>query len=139
MGKHSHLMLQVDDSTNLACFTTIMGSISAAAVNIPVIDISAENKGAAVQLLDAAAKYGFVFIENNKAGIPLQDISRIFELSKEFFASPLEVKEEVAISSNKAGKNHGWLSRGIEKLDPATQKRADVKEYASSLTIAKQC
>jgi hypothetical protein len=39
------------------------------------------------------------------------------------------VKEQVSIASNKAGKNHGWLSQGIEKLDPKTQKRADVKEY----------
>jgi isopenicillin N synthase-like dioxygenase len=52
----------------------------------------------------------------------------MFELSKEFFHSPLEQKEAVSISSNKAGKNHGWLSQGVEKLDPATQQRPDVKE-----------
>ena len=52
----------------------------------------------------------------------------MFDISKKFFAAPESVKEEVAIHSNKAGKNHGWLSRGVEKLDPATQKRPDVKE-----------
>ena len=105
-----------------------MGSTSTTTIDIPVIDISSNNLNASSQLLEAAAKYGFVFIENDETGIPSKEISRMFELSKEFFASPVSVKEEVAISSNKAGKNHGWLSRGIEKLDPATQKRADVKE-----------
>lgn len=99
-----------------------------------MIDISPKNREAPSQLLDAAATYGFVFIENSKEiGVPAADISRIFNLSKTFFASPTEVKQEVSISSNKAGKNHGWLSRGIEMLDPATQKRPDVKEFVVSL------
>ena len=98
-------------------------------MEIPVIDISPSNREAPSQLLDAAATCGFVFIENSKdIGVPPPDISRMFQLSKTFFASPIEVKQEVSISSNKAGKNHGWLSRGIEMLDPATQKRPDVKE-----------
>lgn len=102
--------------------------------NIPVIDISPSNPDAPEQLLSAASKYGFVFIKNSPetGGIPPQDIAKMFELSKEFFAAPLEVKEQVSIASNKAGKNHGWLSQGIEKLDPKTQKRADVKEYVRS-------
>lgn len=98
-------------------------------MEIPVIDISPSNRLAPAQLLDAAATYGFVFIENSKdVGVPPGDVSHIFALSKQFFDSPTEVKEEVSISSNKAGKNHGWLSRGIEMLDPGTQKRPDVKE-----------
>jgi isopenicillin N synthase-like dioxygenase len=98
--------------------------------NIPVIDVSPSNPDAPNQLLSAASKYGFVFIENSpEAGIPPQQIAEMFELSKIFFAAPTEVKEEVSIGSNKAGKNHGWLSQGIEKLDPKTQKRADAKEY----------
>ncbi len=105
-----------------------MGSIGTSDLQIPVVDISTKNPQASTQLLDAASRYGFVFIENSHIGIPGQDVSDIFDLSKTFFASPVEVKEEVAISSNEAGKNHGWLSRGIEKLDPAVQKRADVKE-----------
>ena len=100
-------------------------------MRIPVVDLSANNPTAAIQLLDAAKKYGFVFIENNNIEIPSRDIDDLFSLSRTFFASPIEEKQEVAIGSNKAGKNHGWLSRGIENLDPATQKRADVKEYVS--------
>ncbi|KAL1590182.1 hypothetical protein WHR41_01325 [Cladosporium halotolerans] len=97
--------------------------------SIPIIDISPSNPDAPQQLLSAASKYGFVFVENNAAtGIPPQDIAKMFEISKEFFAAPVEVKQTAAIASNEAGKNLGWLSRGVEKLDPGTQKRADVKE-----------
>lgn len=97
---------------------------------IPVIDVSPSNANAPEQLLSAASRYGFVFIENStEAGIPPQEIAEMFKLSQIFFAAPTEVKEEVSIGSNKAGKNHGWLSQGIEKLDPKTQKKADVKEY----------
>jgi isopenicillin N synthase-like dioxygenase len=104
--------------------------------NIPVIDISPSNSNAPEELLSAASKYGFVFIKNGTetSGIPPQDIAKMFELSKEFFAAPVEVKQEVSIASNKAGKNQGWLSQGIEKLDPKTQKRADVKEYVEYIT-----
>ncbi|KAK5113735.1 hypothetical protein LTR85_010752 [Meristemomyces frigidus] len=97
-------------------------------VKIPVIDIRPVNPNAAQQLLAAAAGNGFVFIEPWETGIEQEDVDKMFELSKQFFASPFEVKEEVSISSNKAGKNYGWLSQGVEKLDPATQKRPDVKE-----------
>jgi len=97
-------------------------------VSIPVIDIQPCNPEAPQQLLDAASEYGFVFVENNESGIEPEAIDRMFELSQAFFAAPVEVKEEVSISSNKAGKNFGWLSRGVEKLDPTTQQRPDVKE-----------
>ncbi|KAK5137278.1 hypothetical protein LTR08_000248 [Meristemomyces frigidus] len=95
---------------------------------IPVIDIRPNNPNAAQQLLEAAANHGFVFIENEDTGIEPADVNRMFELSKQFFALPLEVKEKVSISSNKAGMNWGWLKRGVETLDPATQTRPDVKE-----------
>jgi len=95
---------------------------------IPVIEISPSNPNAPKQLLDAAARYGFVFVQNDESVVTSQGIEQMFDLSRMFFASPLEVKDEVSISSNKAGKNHGWLSRGVEKLDPATQIRPDVKE-----------
>ena len=98
---------------------------------IPVIDISPANPQAPQEFLEAATNHGFVYIQNNAAGIPPKDISHMFDLSNKFFLSPLEVKQEAAISSNKAGKNHGWLSQGVEKLDPKTQKRPDFKEYAT--------
>ncbi|KAI7320685.1 Clavaminate synthase-like protein, partial [Hortaea werneckii] len=99
-------------------------------VNIPVIDLSPSNPHASSELLDAAAHYGFVFIANDPSttGLSTTEIDTIFSLSKKFFSSPTEIKEEVSIASNQAGKNVGWLSQGIEKLDPATQKRPDIKE-----------
>lgn len=107
-----------------------MGSISDTQAQIPVIDISdANSQNAPKQLLDAATRFGFVFIKNNEGGIAPKLVSNLFDLSKEFFALPTEVKNEVSISSNKAGKNHGWLGQGVEKLDPGKQERPDVKEY----------
>ncbi|KXT05342.1 hypothetical protein AC578_10949 [Pseudocercospora eumusae] len=105
-----------------------MGSMNNT-IEIPVIDISSRNAEAPKQLLAAARDYGFVFISNeNEAGISPDLIAQQFRISKEFFALPTETKQQVSIASNKAGKNHGWLSQGVEKLDPATQKRPDVKE-----------
>lgn len=96
---------------------------------IPALDISSGNALAPQQLLDAAIKYGFVFIENNDAGIAPAQIERMFELSKQFFALPRQIKQEFSIQSNAAGTNHGWISEGDESLDPSRQKRPDVKEY----------
>ena len=50
-------------------------------VEIPVIDISPSNTNAARDILEAAAKFGFVYVENNEAaGIPSADIGRMFDL-----------------------------------------------------------
>ena len=139
MSSHFHIHLcrsdQPHNETKIPYTQHIQLSANMAAdqhtLQIPIIDISPSNPDAASQLLSSAATYGFVFIENNSAtGMRPSDIQHMFELSKQFFAAPTEVKQEVAISSNKAGKNHGWLSRGVEKLDPGKQQRADVKEYA---------
>jgi isopenicillin N synthase-like dioxygenase len=105
-----------------------MGSIAPNEAQIPVIDISSANPDAPSQLLDAACDFGFVFVSNNEAGISSQLVDDVFDLSKQFFALPTEEKSQVSIASNSAGKNTGWLSQGVEKLDPATQKRPDVKE-----------
>jgi len=103
--------------------------MSTSQAQIPVIDVGPSNPDAPQQLLSAASKFGFVFVENNNAaGIPAQDAADMFDLSKQFFAAPIAEKEKVSIASNKAGKNHGWLGQGVEKLDPMGQKRADVKE-----------
>lgn len=50
-------------------------------VQIPVIDISASNHNAANELLNAAAKYGFVFVENNEAAhTSAKEIHEMFNL-----------------------------------------------------------
>ncbi|KAI7185034.1 iron/ascorbate family oxidoreductase [Hortaea werneckii] len=98
--------------------------------DIPIIDLSPSNAHASSELLDAAAHYGFVFIANDPSttGLSSVEVDTMFSLSKQLFSSPTEIKEEVSIASNQAGKNVGWLSQGIEKLDPTTQKRPDIKE-----------
>lgn len=104
-------------------------SSSSSQVQIPVIDISSANPHAAEELLSAARQFGFIFVANdNNAGVPPELINEVFDLAQQFFALPIDVKAECSISSNTAGKNHGWLSQGIEKLDPANQTRPDVKE-----------
>ncbi|UJO14339.1 UPF0676 protein [Fulvia fulva] len=106
-----------------------MGSIIRdEAISIPVIDISDANTNAPQQLLDAACNFGFVFVANNSAGISKDLIAKLFAISEDFFALPTDTKQSVSISSNKADKNHGWLSQGVEKLNPAMQQRPDVKE-----------
>ena len=105
-----------------------MGSHRQSKNKIPIIDIRDSNPEAAQQLLSAAADYGFVYIHNIDGPVKPRAIENAFDISKRFFALPPEVKQTVAIGSNKAGGNYGWLSRGVEKLDPAMQKRPDVKE-----------
>ncbi|KUJ09983.1 Clavaminate synthase-like protein [Mollisia scopiformis] len=93
---------------------------------IPVIDISGSlpQKEVAKQLVDAAATYGFVYIKNLGKDIPIEAIDSIFDLSKEFFTSPLEVKQPCKIQEN----NRGWVGMHAETLDTKNQKRGDFKE-----------
>ena len=65
-------------------------------VSIPVVDISPANKEAASQLLSAASSHGFVYIENNAAGVSPALIEDVFKLSKDFFALPIETKEQAS-------------------------------------------
>lgn len=47
---------------------------------IPVIDISNPSEEVAQQVLDAASKHGFLYIKNDGATIPPQDIDDMFKL-----------------------------------------------------------
>ncbi|USP81934.1 uncharacterized protein yc1106_09208 [Curvularia clavata] len=97
--------------------------------SIPVIDISNPSEEVAQQVLDAASKYGFLYIKNDGVTIPPQDIDGMFKLSKDFFSSPREEKAEYAIHSDKAGGiNRGWVCMEGESLDPQGQKQGDPKE-----------
>ncbi|KAF2026882.1 Clavaminate synthase-like protein [Setomelanomma holmii] len=97
--------------------------------DIPVFDISHPAPEVAQQVLDAASTHGFLFIKNDGVTIPPKDIDDMFQLSKEFFASPLEHKQEFAIHSEKAGGiNRGWVSMQGESLDPEGQETGDPKQ-----------
>lgn len=54
-------------------------------VQIPVLDISPSNSEASRQIVEAAAHYGFIFIKNNGAGIPPQEIAAMFQLVMPLF------------------------------------------------------
>ncbi|KAF2468947.1 Clavaminate synthase-like protein [Lindgomyces ingoldianus] len=96
---------------------------------IPVIDISNPSSAVALQVLHAASTFGFLFIKNDGMTIPPKDIEDMFELSREFFKLPRELKAEYAIHSKRAGgNNRGWVSMQGESLDPEGQKQGDPKE-----------
>ncbi|EWC48206.1 hypothetical protein DRE_02310 [Drechslerella stenobrocha 248] len=96
----------------------------AEAAQIPVINVSQTDSETADRLVDAAATFGFVFVELESTDINYNDVQRMFELSKAFFASPKSEKAKCAISEN----NRGWSSMLSETLDPDNQRRGDFKE-----------
>ena len=63
-------------------------------IQIPVIDIANPTDELAEQLLDAAATYGFVFVELEGTNITVQDVNRMFEL----VSITYEVRRYVALN-----------------------------------------
>ncbi|KAI8950804.1 hypothetical protein F4801DRAFT_601815 [Xylaria longipes] len=95
--------------------------------SIPVIDIS-ESQGDQVriakELVDAAARHGFVYIRNTGQDISSTKVEQAFSISKVLFQSPLEDKQRCKIEKN----NQGWYGMHTETLDPKTQRVGDFKE-----------
>ncbi|KAI1375202.1 2OG-Fe(II) oxygenase superfamily protein [Hypoxylon crocopeplum] len=103
---------------------------------IPIIDISAEGADqaqVAKELVDAAVKYGFVYIKNAGRDISAEQIENAFNLSRTLFNSPLEDKQRCKIEKN----NHGWSGMHTETLDPKTQRVGDFKEGFNFGTFVK--
>ncbi|KAG9240146.1 oxidoreductase-like protein [Calycina marina] len=95
-------------------------------MRIPVLDIagSGTDPTVAKAIVDAAATYGFIYIRNQGEDIPVEAINNAFELSKKFFASPIEEKEPCKILEN----NRGWSGMHSETLDAKHQRTGDFKE-----------
>ncbi|MCJ1247746.1 hypothetical protein MMC30_004961 [Trapelia coarctata] len=91
---------------------------------IPVIDISEPSDQTGHELVDAAARYGFVFIKSKSVGFTADVIDQMFALSRKFFHSPDEEKESCRIGVE----NAGWSAMHSEVLDPEHQERGDYKE-----------
>lgn len=92
-------------------------------VNIPVVDLSSPN--APQELLDAAVTYGFIFVKHtDDTPIRDQDLESVFDISRDFFASPLEVKSTTPIKDDR-----GYVCMNREALDPKKHKNGDFKEY----------
>ncbi|KAJ5107071.1 hypothetical protein N7456_003746 [Penicillium angulare] len=98
---------------------------TAAPIELPVIDISNPNDPAVGKaMLDAAAKYGFLYVNSKGTDFSAEDVDHGFGLSKKFFASPATEKEVCRITPN----NRGWSGMHTETLDPEHQRTGDFKE-----------
>ncbi|KAH8425316.1 putative oxidoreductase, 2OG-Fe(II) oxygenase family [Aspergillus melleus] len=94
-------------------------------IELPIIDISNPSDPAVGKaMLDAAAKYGFLYVNSKGTDFAPEDVKRAFGLSKEFFMSPVEEKETCRIEPN----NRGWSGMHVETLDPEHQRTGDFKE-----------
>ncbi|EAW17576.1 putative oxidoreductase, 2OG-Fe(II) oxygenase family [Aspergillus fischeri NRRL 181] len=88
-------------------------------IELPIIDISnPDDPNVGKAMLDAAAKYGFLYVDSKGTDFAAGDVNRAFELSKAFFASPAEEKATCRITPN----NRGWSGMHIETLDPEHQR-----------------
>ncbi|KAJ5408872.1 hypothetical protein N7509_002755 [Penicillium cosmopolitanum] len=97
----------------------------AAPIELPVIDISDPHDPAVGKaMLDAAAKYGFLYVNSKGSDFTPKDVEHAFGLSKKFFASPAAEKETCRITPN----NRGWSGMHTETLDPEHQRTGDFKE-----------
>lgn len=89
---------------------------------LQIVDITNVNEKTAEELVNAATSQGFLFVEGH--GFSEEEVSQLFELSKEFFELPEEYKMKFKIDES----NHGYTKYGGENLDPSTQKKGDPKE-----------
>jgi isopenicillin N synthase-like dioxygenase len=93
-------------------------------VDLPVIDISKPTLEIGKQMLAAATKYGFLYIDTNGTGFTEEILDREFVIGQKFFSQPDSVKAESAIDET----NSGWTGMHTEVLDPKNQRKGDFKE-----------
>jgi len=98
--------------------------VGEAAVQLPIIDISEPTPETARLMIDAAVKFGFLYIDTKGTDFTEEIVDREFDLSKKFFSCPELEKEECRIGAD----NRGWTGMHGEILDPSVQKRGDWKE-----------
>ncbi|KAK2744407.1 hypothetical protein FQN57_004304 [Myotisia sp. PD_48] len=96
----------------------------APSIQLPVINLSSLTADTGKEVLDAAIKYGFLYIDAEGTGFSKEIVDSAFEMAQEFFASPIEEKEQVKITTG----NRGWSGMHRETLDPEHQERGDFKE-----------
>ncbi|KAL4866336.1 hypothetical protein BDV12DRAFT_173055 [Aspergillus spectabilis] len=94
-------------------------------IDLPILDISNPNDPVVGKaMLEAATKYGFLYVDSQGTDFAAEDVRQAFDRSKSFFASPVEEKEPCRIQSN----NRGWSGMHSETLDPEHQRTGDFKE-----------
>ncbi|KAL1980153.1 hypothetical protein VTN96DRAFT_4584 [Rasamsonia emersonii] len=101
------------------------GPTTTSPIQLPIIDISnPDDPVVGKAMLDAAIKYGFFYVDGRGSDFSAEEVERIFELSKKFFASPREEKASCTIRTD----NRGWSGMHTETLDPEHQRIGDFKE-----------
>ncbi|MCJ1351958.1 MAG: hypothetical protein MMC33_001942 [Icmadophila ericetorum] len=93
--------------------------------HLPIIDLSQIGPETGDRLVEAASKWGFLYIRNQGLGFDTAVMDRIFGLSGQFFKSPIEEKKAVTIGSD----DKGWSPPYAEVLDPENQQQGDFKEF----------
>ncbi|XP_029290703.1 UPF0676 protein C1494.01 [Cottoperca gobio] len=104
-------------------------------MSIPVVDFGAyslseedvtdeQMHNLSKELETAFTEVGFVFLKNT--GITQEEVYRVMDISKTFFLQPDEAKRPFSRNSFENNPNHGWVSLGIEKLNPL--RPGDLKE-----------
>jgi isopenicillin N synthase-like dioxygenase len=89
--------------------------------SLPIIDLQAEDSTIISAMFNACSTTGFFYLRHHQ----LTDLQcRMFQLAKEFFHLPLDIKERCIIDEN----NHGYVRRGQENLDSSNTKLIDEKE-----------
>ena len=108
--------------------------------DLRLIDVSEETPEVGKKLVEAAAKWGFLWIvasppsdsktnDSQPASAKQYEfddntVDNIFALSAKFFKeAPLEEKKAVSIKNNR-----GWIDMHVENLDPSKHKRGDFKQ-----------
>lgn len=97
--------------------------------SLPVIDLNDDEPKIIKLLFDACSTTGFFYLRNH--GL-LEQQHKMFELSKEYFRLPADVKEKYIIGES----NQGFVRRGQENLDSTKPKQFDDKEC---FNIRKSC
>ncbi|KAK9830405.1 hypothetical protein WJX72_011582 [[Myrmecia] bisecta] len=93
-----------------------------AALPLPVIDLSRDEKEVVTALRSACLDHGFFCV--SKHGISQEVIMQQFEESKKFYALDLETKMKYESDHN----NIGFTPMGEQTLDPPNQTTGDTKE-----------
>lgn len=103
-----------------------MGSLrDESLVELPIIDISnPSDPSVGKAMVDAAAKYGFLYIDSSSTAFTVEDVDNAFRVSKEFFQQSTDVKAAYHLN----GDYKGWSGMHEEVLDPENHSTGDFKE-----------
>lgn len=108
-----------------------MGSVTIepTTIDLPVFNVTDFSPENAKRLVNATIEYGFLYI--SPEGTPFTEtlVNLQFELSKQFFARPVDEKKAYHVSITNT--NRGWLGMHNEVLDPTN----NPKEFKEGFNI----